>query len=304
VNAKPSLSPATAELVGQIVELVRREGVQPGERLFEYRLSQKLGISRGPVRVALQALTAYGLAEAVPHRGYVLREALDSPAAREALKVSDVSEAHYLALANDRLEGRLPDLVTEAELMRRYGLKRAELLRLLDRISAEGWVERTRGYGWQFAQTLNSPNAYAQTGRLRMMIEPAGILEPTFRWNSDRMAVVREHQERVLKEGLGVFTLSEMFRFGCELHEAIAECSGNVFLLDTLKRLNRVRRLFAYRFIPDLDNIERHIGEHITMLDLLAAGDRDQAARLMREHLLWSAGAGELGDEEQCLSDR
>jgi len=304
VNAKPSLSPATAELVGQIVELVRREGVQPGERLFEYRLSQKLGISRGPVRVALQALTAYGLAEAVPHRGYVLREALDSPAAREALKVSDVSETHYLALANDRLEGRLPDLVTEAELMRRYGLKRAELLRLLDRISAEGWVERTRGYGWQFAQTLNSPNAYAQTGRLRMMIEPAGILEPTFRWNPDRMAVVREHQERVLKEGLGVFTLSEMFRFGCELHEAIAECSGNVFLLDTLKRLNRVRRLFAYRFIPDLDNIERHIGEHITMLDLLAAGDRDQAARLMRDHLLWSAGAGELGDEEPCLSDR
>src|SRR3712207_5609760 len=105
MDAKPPLSPATAELVGQIVELVRREGVQPGERLFEYRLSQKLGTSRGPVRVALQALTAYGLAEAVPHRGYVLREPLDSPAAREALKVSDVSEAHYLALANDRLEG-------------------------------------------------------------------------------------------------------------------------------------------------------------------------------------------------------
>jgi DNA-binding GntR family transcriptional regulator len=295
MNAKPSLSPATAELVGQIVELVRREGVQPGERLFEYRLSQKLGISRGPVRAALQALTAYGLAEAVPNKGYVLREAPDSPVAREALKVSDVSESHYLAIANDRLEGRLPDLVTEAELMRRYSLKRGELLRLLDRIAAEGWVERARGYGWQFAQTLNSPNAYAQTGRLRMMIEPAGILEPSFRWNPERMAVVREHQERVLKEGLGVFTLSEMFRFGCEIHEAIAECSGNVFLLDTLRRLNRIRRLFAYRFIPDLGHIEQHTREHLAMLDLLEAGEQEKAALLMREHLLWSAGAGELG---------
>lgn len=296
MNPEPSLSPATAELVGRIVELVRREGVQPGERLFEYRLSRTLGISRGPVRAALQALTAYGLAEAVPNRGYVLREAPDSLAAREALRVSDVSEAHYHALAQDRLEGRLPDLVTEAELMRRYGLRRAELLRLLDRIAAEGWVERARGYGWHFAQTINSPNAYAQTGRLRMMIEPAGILEPTFRWDPERMAIVREHQVRVLREGLGVFTPSEMFRFGCEIHEAIAECSGNVFLLDTLKRVNRIRRLFAYRFMPDLGYIEQHTREHIAMLDLLGAGDYEKAAGLMREHLLWSAGAGELGD--------
>jgi DNA-binding GntR family transcriptional regulator len=280
--------------VGQIVELVRREGVQPGERLFEYRLSQKLGVSRGPVRAALQALASIGLTDAIPNKGYVLREAVDSQAAREALKVSNVSETHYLRIAKDRLEGRLPDLVSEAELMRRYGLKRAELLRVLDRIAAEGWVERTRGYGWQFAQTLNSPNAYAQTGRLRMMIEPAGILEPTFRWNHDRMAVVREHQERVLRDGLRVFTMSEMFRFGCEIHEAIAECSGNVFLLETLKRLNRVRRLFAYRFIPDLGHIERHTREHIAMLDLLQTGERHRAAALMQEHLLWSAGAGEL----------
>jgi DNA-binding GntR family transcriptional regulator len=294
VNLKPSISPATAELVGRIVELVRREGVQPGERLFEYRLSQKLGVSRGPVRAALQALAALGLTDAIPHKGFVLREALDSPATREALKVSDVSEAQYLTIANDRLEGRLPDLVTEAELMRRYGLKRAELLRVLDRIAAEGWVERTRGYGWKFAQTLNSPNTYAQTGRLRMMIEPAGILEPTFRWDQDRMAVVREHQERVLKDGLRVFTMSEMFRFGCEIHEAIAECSGNVFVLETLRRVNRIRRLFAYRFIPDLGHIERHTREHIVMIDLLAAGERRKAADLMREHLLWSAGAGEL----------
>jgi DNA-binding GntR family transcriptional regulator len=30
------------------------------------------------------------------------------------------------------------------------------------------------------------------------------------------------------------------------------------------------------------------------MLDLLEAGERRKAADLMREHLLWSAGAGEL----------
>ena len=159
MNLILSISPATAELVGRIVELVRREGVQPGERLFEYRLSQKLGVSR--VRCGLRCRRSpLGLTDVdSPQR---LRAARGR-SARHPRSPEGVGrfEAQYLTIANDRLEGRLPDLVTEAELMRRYGLKRAELLRVLDRIAAEGWVERTREGGWKFAQTLNSPNVYA-----------------------------------------------------------------------------------------------------------------------------------------------
>ena len=44
--------------------------------------------------------------------------------------------------------------------MRRYELPRSELLRLLDRIAGEGWLARTPGYGWRFAETLSSPEAY------------------------------------------------------------------------------------------------------------------------------------------------
>ena len=97
------------------------------------------------------------------------------------------------------------------------------------------------------------------------------------------------------KDGLRVFTLSEMFRFGCEVHEAIAECSGNAFLLEALRRLNRIRRLFAYRFIPDLEMVERHTHEHLQILDLLERDDREQAASLMRAHLHWSGGGDQIG---------
>lgn len=225
------ISAKTMELAGQIVEIARSENVRRGDRLYEHRLANRLGVSRGPVRAALRSLAQSGLAEAVPNKGFVLAQDLDSEIALRALRAGDTSEAAYLAIANDRLTGALPDTVSEAELMRRYDLKRAELLRLLDRIASEGWVERLRGYGWKFTQTLNSPLAYAQTGRLRMMIEPGGILEPTFQWNAELMGPVREHQKRVQADGMRVFTLSEMFRFGCEVHEAIAECSGNAFLL-------------------------------------------------------------------------
>ncbi|POR52438.1 DNA-binding GntR family transcriptional regulator [Bosea psychrotolerans] len=288
------ISAKTMELAGQIVEIARSENIGRGDRLYEHRLANRLGVSRGPVRAALRSLAQSGLAEAIPNKGFVLAQDLDSEIALRALRAGDTSEAAYLAIANDRLTGALPDTVSEAELMRRYDLKRAELLRLLDRIASEGWVERLRGYGWKFTQTLNSPLAYAQTGRLRMMIEPGGILEPTFQWNAELMGPVREHQKRVQADGMRVFTLSEMFRFGCEVHEAIAECSGNAFLVETLRRINRVRRLFAYKFIPDLQMVEQHTREHLQLLDLLEKGDRTEAAALMRTHLHWSGGGDQI----------
>ncbi len=282
-------------LASQILEIARRENIRRGQRLYEHRLAHRLGVSRGPVRAALRSLAARGLADAVPRKGFVLAQDPDSPTALAALDAGDTSQADYRRIAEDRFAGNLPDTVSEAELMRRYGLKRAELLRLLDRIAAEGWAERLPGYGWRFTQTLTSPSAYAQTGRLRMMIEPGGILEPTFQWNAERMAPVREHQRRILTDDIRIFTTSEMFRFGCELHEAIAECSGNAFLLETLKRINHIRRLFAYRLVPDRKMIREHSQEHLQILDLLEKGQRRQAAELMRAHLHWSAGGGQIG---------
>lgn len=53
-------------------------------------------------------------------------------------------------------------------------------------------------------------------------------------------------------------------------------------------------RLFAYRFIPDLEMVERHTQEHLQILDLLEPGDREQAATLMRAHLHWSGGGDQI----------
>lgn len=290
----------TLQLAGQIIEIARREGVAPGDRLYEHRLAQRLGVSRGPVRAALQTLAEAGLADTVPNRGYILVKPLDSDAAKSTLDAASLSERQYMAIAKDRLEGRLADTISEAEMMRRYGLRRADLLRLLDRIAAEGWVERSPGYGWRFTQTLSSPDTYAQTGRLRMMIEPGGILEPTFHLEKDVLERVREHQQRLLKGGLEIFTLAEIFHFGCEFHETIAEASGNPFLLDTLRRINRIRRLFAYNLLPDTGMISQHTREHLELLDLLEAGEREEAANLMRRHLWWSGGGNRLSTGDQA----
>jgi GntR family transcriptional regulator of vanillate catabolism len=45
----------------------------PGERLHEVRLTARLGVSRTPVRAALQTLASEGLLDYAPNRGYAVR---------------------------------------------------------------------------------------------------------------------------------------------------------------------------------------------------------------------------------------
>ncbi|WP_053220903.1 GntR family transcriptional regulator [Methylobacterium indicum] len=46
----------------------------PGERLHEVKLTARLGVSRTPVRSALQKLASEGLLDYAPNRGYAMRD--------------------------------------------------------------------------------------------------------------------------------------------------------------------------------------------------------------------------------------
>jgi DNA-binding GntR family transcriptional regulator len=83
---------------------------KPGQRLKEAEISQKLGISRAPVREAIQTLANDGLIELVPHKGaivanfdawevrqlYEVREALEVMAARLAAERASVQQLEKL----------------------------------------------------------------------------------------------------------------------------------------------------------------------------------------------------------------
>jgi len=49
----------------EVRAMIMRGELQPGERLFEDRLAERLGVSRNPVREAIRALEGTGLAWSV-----------------------------------------------------------------------------------------------------------------------------------------------------------------------------------------------------------------------------------------------
>lgn len=78
--------------------MITSGALEPGERLYEDRLAEQLGVSRNPVREALRALEGTGLVEVTPRRGvYVSR--LEPDDARHLLELRSVLEAYAAKLA-------------------------------------------------------------------------------------------------------------------------------------------------------------------------------------------------------------
>ena len=111
-NPAPDAPLENRTLREQVIDHLREEiltsRLAPGTELGEAALARSLGISRGPLREALGALTAEGLVTIVPRRGavvtrltrkefidaYQVREALESLAVRLAVPRLTVAQWH------------------------------------------------------------------------------------------------------------------------------------------------------------------------------------------------------------------
>lgn len=77
----------------EILGMIMRGELQQGERLFEDRLAEQLGVSRNPVREAIRALEGTGLVEVVARRGAYVSK-LDPLQLRQLLELRSVIEAY------------------------------------------------------------------------------------------------------------------------------------------------------------------------------------------------------------------
>lgn len=276
-------TPLMTRIASQIADLIRAGHVEPGARLVERRLAEELKVSRSPVRGALKLLADQGVIAPAERGGYVV---LAEPPAMVAPVDSGASrDQTYLRVAEDRLDGRLEDKITENELARRYGLTRSELAELLRRMSNEGWIERLPGYGWEFAPMLTSMKAYEDSYNFRLVIEPAAMLEPTFELDREAVQQSRDRQKWLVDGGLSTVSNAELFDLNSHHHEVLIACSQNMYFVDALRRIDRTRRLIAYRHTLDPERSLARCREHVHIADLLLEGDNARASSLMHRHL-------------------
>ena len=275
----------STNLAMQIVAMVQHKDLPLGTHLTEQTIVDAFNVSRSPARKAMALLGDLGILRSEKNRGYFLQKtgrALDRLAASTPASNGD---AFYLRVADDRLRGSLGTHVTEAEIMRRYDVTRAQAQHVLHRMARESLIIRKPGRGWMFQPMLDTEEAHNQSYRFRMIIEPAAVLEPTFAVDKEAFGRVRREQQAMLSGDMLRVSRARVFQIGAAFHETIVACSGNQFLLDAIRRQNELRRLIEYKGNVDRSRLVRQCEEHLKLLELLESGDRKAAAAFLRRHL-------------------
>ncbi|MFI6579266.1 GntR family transcriptional regulator [Nocardiopsis sp. NPDC050513] len=272
-------------LAGQISELVRARGLDEGAHLTEQWIADELHVSRSPVRRALSVLEDVGIVRRVPNRGYFLAQPGSELEPAGQAGERDEEDGVYFRLVDDFLGGRLDQEFTAAEIARRYGAPVREVQRTLVRLEGEDLVRRRRGRGWEFHGALSTVEAHDQSYRLRMIVEPAALLEPGFAVDPEAFALARRRQETLLRGQVLTSSRGALFQTGAEFHEMLTGCANNPFLLDAVRRQNRIRRLIEYRHQFDRTRMVAQAREHLHLLDLLEGGHVAEASRVLHAHL-------------------
>jgi DNA-binding GntR family transcriptional regulator len=281
------VAPRRAQLARDIVRLATQENWQRGYHITEQELVAQFGVSRSPVRAALKVLEQRGILQARRNQGYLLaQDRRDLERIRiEVPRTAD--DELYLKIIGDRSSAALPEAITQADLLRRYRTNRAQLARVLVRMTNEGIVVRLKGHGWRFLPTLTGMNSAAASYEFRLMVEPAMMLLTQFKVDQEAVQRLREDHLKLLDHATRRRPVDRAWTYDLDasFHESIAGFSGNAFVIQAIRQHNRLRRLIEYGGYGQLERVKAWAAEHLAILQALRRGHLKRAAEHMRQHL-------------------
>lgn len=230
------------------------------------------------------------LVEHLPRRGYVLAvDAGDLPEIEPVARRMQEDEI-YDQLIDLYFDGQLPSEISEAEIMRRLDVERAPMKAALARLAVEGIIRQRPGYGWHFEPLLRSRDADEESYRFRLVIEPAGLLQPTFQADPARLLEIRAAQEKLMASSGSTLKSSDVFEANQQFHGTLAGFSGNRFIEAAVAQQARMRRLVEYRHYVNEERVHEATRDHIAMIDHILDGRCEEAAALMTSHIASALG--------------
>ncbi|WP_349969169.1 GntR family transcriptional regulator [Pseudomonas caspiana] len=273
-------------IVTQLQHRIQSGEVAVGSHMSAQKIADEFQVSRSPAREALVTLADQGLLDQQPNRGFfVLAPGQHaSPALPCAL---EEPEAYY-QLSEDWLNDRIPQDVTEPFVRERYGLSKAQASDILNRAATVGWAQPKPGYGWRFSEVAKTRQSLNQIYNLRLLIEPAGLLEPTFQNDPLMLRKLGSEQQQLLRAGIETLPADALLRTGMRFHEELMRMSGNSLYHMVLVQMNNMRRLIEYRAMVDRKRYYQQCEEHLQIIALVEQGDNQAASELMKRHLTGS----------------
>ncbi len=274
------------DLARRIIDRIRDADLRVGTRISAPELARLFGVSRSPISGALELLVEKGVLQPMEKRGLRVARDVSTLDLSEILPNSPIEDL-YRQMLRERAQNELPQEVSEAELIPRYGVSRGIVRKLLMRFAAEGLAQRLPGHGWRFVDTLDGEEAYRESYEFRAIVECSALRTPNFKVDAEIAAQIRRAHERILDDPASRSGSDEWFRVNAFFHENLAGFSGNRFLTDAIRHQNNLRRMqeSAAFFELPAKRIEQSCREHLAILDAVERGNVEWAEALLRQHL-------------------
>lgn len=270
-------TPLQARILDQLRQLLG-EALEPGDRINEAEISDQLGVSRTPVRRALQQLQAEGAVDYEQNRGFRLADL------SLLLKNSEAEQEMLLdeRVMRDMAIGELRSVISERALMQKYAVANGVLMSTLRRLMRDHLVEPSPGRGWIFADV--GAEALANGYRFRQIIEPAAILSDDYAIDAPALeAIDADHAYAI--DNLETMDRRRLFDLDARFHRLVAQGAHTADLVDAIERQNNIRRVTEYLGYVRLERLRQSMIEHRGIIAALLQGERQTAAALMRIHL-------------------
>lgn len=274
----PKTTELQKKLASQIIHWLKSEHAKAGFRLKETELAKRFGVSRTPVRAALQYLQQQHIVLSLPYRGFELQQdsaQIQDPDDQPESTPDD--DPIYMALLLDIFVGSLQGLFSESDLQQKYNISRYRCQNLIRQLEADQIIEKGAGYKWQINQALNSLQHHYESYRCRLIFEPAALREPQWQLNLPQVKALQTRHIQAIKapETINAATL---FQLSADFHETLVACSGNRFLLSMMQQQNRLRKATDILSMHLKSSIEKSCRRRLSILEHLLNGHNDQAA--------------------------
>jgi DNA-binding GntR family transcriptional regulator len=172
--------------------------------------------------------------------------------------------------------------LVEVDIIRQMGASRSKVREAFQRLEGEGLVqiEEFRGASVRSASLTEVGHIYRARGALEGVCA-GDFVRHASKEQRERLVALQAELDRCVDE-----RAPERFgRLNLEWHNLIVEGSGNLVILDLLKRLNVPIHRLLFESFYDESRLRTANADHRVIVDLIRSGDADAAEKHMRRHI-------------------
>jgi DNA-binding GntR family transcriptional regulator len=285
--ATKARSPLHSDLAARILRSLHDQGAGAGHHLVERDLCQELGVSRTPVRAALQLLAEQGCVRARANRGFILLKPVSGHAIVRPVHPREERDSRlFNAIATAYNTGTLPAQLTQQQVVRQFGVRLPTVLRVMHRLAELGLAQRNPGTGWSITASTDPTRMHSDSIAFRRALEPAMLLQPTFKLDRAWARQARLAHLKLRRAPWRAASAVDFFEMNCHFHTDLARWSGNSYMLNAMQLQIQLSVFIRHQWTHDAERANASIDEHLAILDALEENRNRDAAMMMEKHLL------------------